>query len=101
MGGWAMASGDTDEHPMMGDGRGRLAGKVALVTGADSGIGRATARLFAREGARVVCADIRESGNPRIDKLIAADGGSAVFVQVDVTQRSECDHMVAAALDAY
>jgi NAD(P)-dependent dehydrogenase (short-subunit alcohol dehydrogenase family) len=90
-----------DEHPMMGEGRGRLQGKVALITGADSGIGRATARLFAREGARVVCVDLRESGTPRIDALIEGEGGSAVFVQADVTQRAECDRMVAAALEAY
>jgi len=90
-----------DEHPLMGEGRGRLRDKVALVTGADSGIGRATARLFAREGARVVCVDVRESGTPRIDKRIEADGGSAIFVQADVTRREECDRMVAAALEAY
>src|SRR5258705_13673859 len=52
-----------DEHPGLGPGRGRLEGKIVVVTGADSGIGRATARLFAREGARVVCVDIRETGN--------------------------------------
>jgi NAD(P)-dependent dehydrogenase (short-subunit alcohol dehydrogenase family) len=91
----------SDEHPGLGPGRERLRGKVALVTGADSGIGRATARLFAREGARVVCADIRESGKPRIDRLIAADGGEAVYVQADVTVRADCDRMVAAALDSY
>jgi len=78
-----------------------LDGKVALVTGADSGIGRATARLFAREGARVACVDFRESGTPRIDRLIQADGGDAVYVAADVTSRADCDRMVAAALDAY
>jgi 3-oxoacyl-[acyl-carrier protein] reductase len=91
----------TDEHPGLGPGRDRLSDKVALVTGADSGIGRATARLFAREGARVVCVDIRESGKQRIDRLIADDGGQAVFVQADVRTRADCDRMVAAALDSY
>ena len=43
----------------------------------------------------------RKSGTPRIDKRIEADGGSAVFVQADVTRRADCDRMVAAALEAY
>jgi NAD(P)-dependent dehydrogenase (short-subunit alcohol dehydrogenase family) len=96
-----MAASRADEHPMMGPGRGRLQGKVALITGADSGIGRATARLFAREGARVACADFRESGTPRIDRLIADEGGEAVYVAGDVRVRADCDRMVAAALDAF
>ncbi|HEY7322097.1 MAG TPA: SDR family NAD(P)-dependent oxidoreductase, partial [Candidatus Binatia bacterium] len=58
------------EHPRMRQGLARLKGKVAIVTGANSGIGRATARLFAREGAKVVCCDIQETIEPRIDKLI-------------------------------
>jgi 3-oxoacyl-[acyl-carrier protein] reductase len=74
---------------------------VAVVTGADSGIGRATARLFAREGAKVICVDIRESGNKRIDKLIEQDGGTAVFVEGDVTKRPDCDKMITAALDHF
>ena len=49
-----------DEHPGMGKGSGRLESKVAIITGANSGIGRATARLFAREGANVVCCDIQD-----------------------------------------
>src|SRR4030095_16264285 len=53
---------DIDEHPLMKPGRGRLEGKVAIVTGADNGIGRATARLFRRGGARVGFMDIRELG---------------------------------------
>ena len=96
-----MQSTEAGEHPAMGKGLGRLQGKVAVVTGADSGIGRATARLFAREGAKVVCVDILESGNPRIDRLIHQDGGEAVYVQADVTMRTGCDRMVAAALQHY
>ena len=90
-----------DEHPGLGKGLGRLSGKVAVITGADSGIGRATARLFAREGAKVLCADIQESGNPRIDRLIQKDGGQAVFVQADVSQSEGCRRMIAAALESY
>ncbi len=90
-----------DEHPMMQPGRGRMTGKVALVTAADSGIGRASARLLAREGARVVCMDIRETGEPRIDSLIKQDGGEAVFVQGDVTRRADWDRAVALALDRF
>lgn len=89
------------EHAMMGPGHGRLQGKVALVTGADSGIGRATSRLFAREGAKVVCADIQESGTPRVDRLIQEDGGEAIFVRADVSQRAECDKMVAVAIQEF
>jgi 3-oxoacyl-[acyl-carrier protein] reductase len=94
-------STNADEHPRFGKGCGRLEGQVAVVTGADSGIGRATARLFAREGAKVICVDIRESGNRRIDKLIEQDGGTAVFVEGDVTKRPDCDKMITAALDHF
>ena len=80
------STAEVDEHPMMTAGRGRLEGKVAIVTGADSGIGRATARLFAREGARVVCMDVHESGKKRIDRLIAGEGNEAAFVLGDVTK---------------
>jgi NAD(P)-dependent dehydrogenase (short-subunit alcohol dehydrogenase family) len=90
-----------DEHPGLRAGLSRLEGRVALVTGADSGIGRAAARLFAREGARVVCVDRDERGTPRIDQLIANDGGDAVFLQGDVSQKAVCEEMVATALDCY
>jgi 3-oxoacyl-[acyl-carrier protein] reductase len=82
---------------MMGPGRGRLEGKVALVSGASSGIGRAAARLFAREGARVVCLDINEWDPPRVDALIAADGGRALYLPGDVAQPGDWQRAVAAA----
>ena len=91
----------TDEHPMMGSGRGRLAGKVAVITGANSGIGRAAARLFAREGARVVCVDLVEVIAPRIDALIESEGGEAVFFQADVTSAESCQGMMALALERF
>ena len=90
-----------DEHPRLKKGLGRLQGRVAIVTGANSGIGRATARLFAREGAKVVCCDIQETIEPRIDKLIERDGGQAVFAKIDVTKQEDCDRMVATALEKF
>ena len=89
------------EHPRMGEGLGRLRGKVAVVTGADSGIGRATARLFAREGAKVVCVDIAERGEPRVDELIIREGGRAIFVLDDVSREAGCRTMVATAVDHF
>jgi NAD(P)-dependent dehydrogenase (short-subunit alcohol dehydrogenase family) len=81
--------------------RERLQGKVAIVTGADSGIGRASARLFAREGAKVVCVDVRDTGSPRVDSLIRADGGEAVFVRGDVSSPADCENMVATAYSSF
>jgi 3-oxoacyl-[acyl-carrier protein] reductase len=96
-----MATSITDEHPRLRPALGRLKGKVAIVTGANSGIGRATSRLFAREGAKVVCCDIQETIEPRIDKLIEQDGGAAVFAKIDVTQQEDCERMVATALEKF
>jgi NAD(P)-dependent dehydrogenase (short-subunit alcohol dehydrogenase family) len=91
----------TDEHPMLRPALGRLKGKVAVITGANSGIGRATARLFAREGAKVVCCDIQETITPRIDELIKSEGGHAVFAKIDVTKQEDCDRMLSTALASY
>jgi NAD(P)-dependent dehydrogenase (short-subunit alcohol dehydrogenase family) len=91
-----------DEHDMLRAGLGRLKGKVAIITGANSGIGRATARLFAREGAKIVCCDIQETIAPRIDRLIKdKDGGEAVFATIDVTRQEDCDRMVKTAIDSF
>lgn len=95
------ASSHSDEHPMMQPGRGRLVGKVAIVTGANSGIGRATARLFGREGAKVVCVDLRDEQPLRVDQLIRQEGGQAVFLQADVASSADCAAMVQTALEHF
>jgi 3(or 17)beta-hydroxysteroid dehydrogenase len=64
---------------------GRLEGKVAIVTGSAEGIGAATAKLFAREGAKVVVADINESKGQQVAEEIRQDGGEAIFIFMDVT----------------
>jgi 3-oxoacyl-[acyl-carrier protein] reductase len=92
---------DSSPVPVPGASLGRLRGKTVVVTGADSGIGRATARLFAHEGAKVVCVDVRESGSPRVDRLIQDEGGEAVFVQGDVTSAADCEHAVDTALSSF
>ena len=74
---------------------GSLAGKVAFVTGAANGIGRAAALAFAREGANVVVADISEQGNRETVRLIEELGGRALAVRCDVTRAED----VKAALD--
>jgi NAD(P)-dependent dehydrogenase (short-subunit alcohol dehydrogenase family) len=82
-------------------GLGRLKGQVSIVTGANSGIGRATAQLFAREGSKVVCCDIREVATPRVDALIRQEGGEAIFVQGDVASATDADRLATAALEAF
>jgi len=75
--------------------------KVALVTGASSGIGRATALVFAREGAKVVAADLNVVGGQETVQLVKTAGGEAVFVETDVSQAASVEAMVQAAVDTY
>jgi NAD(P)-dependent dehydrogenase (short-subunit alcohol dehydrogenase family) len=77
-----------------------LAGKVVLVTGAASGIGRATAILFGREGAAVVVHDLNEEGRRTAEAIVAA-GGRATFVRGDVTQAADCRSAVERAVTEF
>src|SRR3954468_8565216 len=71
------------------NGKKEFAGKVALVTGAASGIGRAAALAFARAGASVVVADVGEDGNRETARLIEEAGGRSLAVRCDVTRADE------------
>ncbi|MCP5155841.1 MAG: SDR family oxidoreductase [Ectothiorhodospiraceae bacterium] len=79
----------------------RLADKVAVITGAASGIGRAAARLFAREGARVVVADVDGAGARAVADEIQAAGGSALAMAVDVASSEQVARMVADTVTAF
>jgi len=79
----------------------RLKGKVAIISGAGSGLGRATAILFAREGARIVVAANREKDGEQTVKSIKEVGGDAILVRVDVTKASDLEKAVKAAMDKY
>jgi NAD(P)-dependent dehydrogenase (short-subunit alcohol dehydrogenase family) len=76
-------------------------GKIALVTGGGSGIGRSVAELYARGGARVVVADINEEGGAETVANIRNSGGQAAFFPLDVSRPSDCEKMVEFALEKY
>jgi len=79
----------------------RLKDKVALITGAGSGIGRETALLFAGEGASVVVVDINDEGGQETVGMVAAQGGQATYVYADVSVATDCERMVRVAEDTY
>ena len=79
----------------------KLKDKVALITGGSSGIGKATAELFAKEGAKIMVADINPEGGQETVKKIKAAGGEATFVKVDVTDSADVKHMVDETIKAY
>ncbi len=80
---------------------GRLESKVALVTGGGSGIGRASALTFAREGAKVVVVDVVVDGGEETIGMIKKAGGEAIFVKADVSKAAEVEAMVNRAVEAY
>ncbi len=73
---------------------GSLTGKRALITGGASGIGRATALLFAREGAAISIVDLDEAGGQAVAQMIVDEGGQAIFVRCDVSQAADCQRAV-------
>jgi NAD(P)-dependent dehydrogenase (short-subunit alcohol dehydrogenase family) len=79
----------------------RLQGKVALVTGAASGIGAATAKRFAREGALVVVNDARVDGLEAVAAEVRAAGAKAVVVAGDVSKKADCERMVGEAVRTF
>lgn len=79
----------------------RLKDKVAVITGGSSGIGRATCRLFAQEGAKIVIVDINDAGGQETLDFIKANGGEAIYVHADQAQASDCEKMIQTAEETY
>jgi NAD(P)-dependent dehydrogenase (short-subunit alcohol dehydrogenase family) len=78
-----------------------FAGKVALVTGGSSGMGRAAALAFAREGAKVALADVNEDGGGETVRAIQQGGGQAMFIRADVSQSAQVEAMVVKCVETY
>lgn len=79
----------------------RLQDKVALITGGGGGIGRETALLFAREGARVLVVDVNDAAGAKTVEAVQAEGGEAIYVHADVARADDCAAMVAAAEERF
>ncbi|MGO9059184.1 MAG: SDR family oxidoreductase [Candidatus Binataceae bacterium] len=80
---------------------GRLNGKIAIVTGVASGIGQAAALIFAREGAKLVAADVTVEQGEATVRQIKEAGGEAIFVRCDIAKAADAEALVAAAVKAY
>jgi NAD(P)-dependent dehydrogenase (short-subunit alcohol dehydrogenase family) len=83
---------DSKTSPVQPDNRpGRLAGKIAVITGGAAGMGRATSLAFAREGASVAILDIQQEAGEEVVQLIREDGGTAEFIETDVSDARQVD----------
>ena len=80
---------------------GQLEGKVSLITGGGSGIGKASALAFAREGSKVVVADVNVDGGEQTVRIIQDTGGEATFVKAEVSNSSDVSDMVSHAVQTY
>jgi meso-butanediol dehydrogenase / (S,S)-butanediol dehydrogenase / diacetyl reductase len=88
--------------PAAGEPRaGRLAGRAAVITGAGTGIGRASALRFAAEGARLLLADVQDAAGDALAREIVEGGGVAHFVRADVASRADNERMIDACVDRY
>jgi NAD(P)-dependent dehydrogenase (short-subunit alcohol dehydrogenase family) len=79
----------------------KLSNKVAIITGAGSGIGRASAILFSQEGARICVADIDQEGGQQAVDLMKGKGSDAIFVHADITKGNDVERMIKTAQDHY
>jgi NAD(P)-dependent dehydrogenase (short-subunit alcohol dehydrogenase family) len=79
----------------------RMKGKVAFLTGAGAGIAKATAKAFAREGAKVALFEINREAGEAAEREIRAEGGDAIFIETDVTQDASVKRAVEATIEAY
>ena len=79
----------------------RLANKVALITGASSGIGKETARLFAQEGAKIVAVDMNDFDGKKTVSEVNSAGGDAIYVNADISKSADCEKMVKATEERY
>ncbi len=80
---------------------GRVDGKVALISGGARGMGAATAKKFAREGAKVILGDIRDADGSKVKETISSEGGEAVYLHLDVTDEPDWRNAVATAMSRY
>jgi len=79
---------------------GKLSGKVAIITGAGAGIGEATAKLFAKEGAKVICCDLLDTGENTVKEIVKG-GGVAAFVKGDVSKEVDAQNIINSAIKTY
>jgi len=79
----------------------KLKGKVAIITGAGRGIGRAAALLFSKEGAEVVIAEIDENSGEKTKSDIAKEGGNAIFVKTDISKAADVKNLIVKTIEAF
>ena len=79
----------------------RVKNKVAIVTGGASGLGKSSAKLLAREGAKIVVSDIDEEGGKKVVQQIKEDGGEAIFIKQDVAKEDEWKNVIETTLETY